>query len=107
VVYIVFVIYGIGTILPWNAVISCFDFFQHTMPDYNPLSVYPFAVNFMQIFAMCYVFMRNDYKMYNLRISLSFFIISAFMIGFPFLAELKNGAGFWSMFFALLPFGFF
>ena len=44
-VYVIFVLYGIATILPWNAVCSCFDFFIAKMDSLKPTSVYPFAVN--------------------------------------------------------------
>ena len=46
-VFIVFLMYGIALILPWNAICSCFDFFLAVMPTHKPLSVYPFAVNFL------------------------------------------------------------
>ena len=99
--------YGIDLILPWNAICSCFDFFLYVMPEYNPLSVYPFGVNALQIFAMLYCVMRNNNRAYKMRISVSFFMIGLFLIAFPFLANLGGGLGFWSLFAALLPFGWF
>jgi hypothetical protein len=45
VVNIIFLLWGIGVLLPWNAVLTCFDFFGDEMPGYNPSFVYPFAVN--------------------------------------------------------------
>ena len=38
-------------LLPWNAVLTCFDFFSDEMPGYNPSFVYPFAVNGLNAFA--------------------------------------------------------
>jgi hypothetical protein len=42
---IIFFLWGIGTLLPWNAVLSCFDFFSAEMTNYQPAFYYPFAVN--------------------------------------------------------------
>jgi len=99
--------YGVALILPWNAICSCFDFFLLVMPTHKPLSVYPFAVNFLQVFGMLYCVMRNDPKTYNTRISFSFFMLGIFMIAIPFLADLGDALGFWACFVALLPFGWF
>ena len=45
----VFLLWGIGILLPWNAVLTMFDFFGNEMKDpvhnYNPSFVYPFGVN--------------------------------------------------------------
>lgn len=45
----VFLLWGIGVLLPWNAVLTMFDFFGAEMKDdvhnYNPSFVYPFGVN--------------------------------------------------------------
>ena len=43
----IFFLWGIGIVLPWNAVSTCFDFFTAEMKGYKPASVYPFAVNFL------------------------------------------------------------
>jgi hypothetical protein len=107
IVFLVFLLYGIDLILPWNAICSCFDFFLNTMPEYNPLSVYPFAVNALQVFGMLYCIIKNDKEKYNMRISGSFFMIGAFLIAFPFLALIGGGLGFWLLFVAMLPFGWF
>ena len=45
IVNIIFLLWGIGILLPWNAVLTCFDFFSVEMPGYAPSFVYPFAVN--------------------------------------------------------------
>lgn len=45
----VFFIWGIGILLPWNTVLSAFDFFASEMTGYQPAFVYPFAVNVLTI----------------------------------------------------------
>jgi hypothetical protein len=49
-VYYIFFLWGIGILLPWNAVLTCFDFFNDEMPGYKPSFVYPFAVNGLNSF---------------------------------------------------------
>jgi len=49
-VYWIFLLWGIGVLLPWNAVITVFDYFQDEMSPtgkkpYDPGSSYPFATN--------------------------------------------------------------
>ena len=47
VVYYVFLLWGIGMLLPWNSVLSTFDYLTYEMKDYSlgPSFYYPFAVN--------------------------------------------------------------
>jgi len=42
---IVFLIWGIGILLPWNAVLTTYDFFEFRMDGFNPSFTYGFAVN--------------------------------------------------------------
>lgn len=43
--YLLMFLFGIGSLLPWNAVLNAFDFFDAKMPEYTPSFVFPFAVN--------------------------------------------------------------
>lgn len=38
-------LWGIGVLLAWNAVICEFDYFSEMMPGFQPAFVYPSAVN--------------------------------------------------------------
>ena len=40
-----FFMWGIGVLLPWNAILSVFDYFAYEMKGFKPTFVYPFAVN--------------------------------------------------------------
>jgi len=46
-VHKIFFLWGLGVLLPWNAICNEFDFFINEMPDNNPASEYPSAVNGM------------------------------------------------------------
>jgi len=47
VVWWIFLLWGIGVLLPWNAVLSTFDYFEYETKGYSlsPSFVFPFAVN--------------------------------------------------------------
>jgi len=47
IVWMIFFLWGIGTLLPWNAICNEFDFFEFNMKDMEPGSRYPSAVNGM------------------------------------------------------------
>jgi hypothetical protein len=46
-IHIIFFIWGIGVLLPWNAILNVFDFFGYEMQNHDPVFVFPFAVNIL------------------------------------------------------------
>ncbi len=48
--YYLVLLFGLGTLLPWNAVLTSLDFFDSKMHDYKPASVFGLAVNGLLIF---------------------------------------------------------
>ncbi len=67
--YYMVLMFGLATLLPWNAVLTSLDFFDSKMHDYKPASVFGFAVNGLLIFtSMGNMIYGNKYS-FNLRIS--------------------------------------
>ena len=51
VVQTIFFMWGVGALLPWNAVLSAFDFFGSEMNGFQPAFIYPFGVFLMTTFS--------------------------------------------------------
>ena len=44
-VYLTFLLYGIGGLLPFNVIMACLDFYEKTMPEYLTGNYWPFVIN--------------------------------------------------------------
>lgn len=88
IVYAIFLLWGIGVLLPWNAVLTCFGFFIEEMPGYQPAFVYPFAVNGLNALSQIWVIVYG-YKYSNrVKIQLVFFLAGLLTLALPLLAHL-------------------
>ena len=67
--YYMVLLFGLGTLLPWNAVLTSLDFFDSKMHDYKPASVFGFAVNGLLIFTSMGNMVYGSKYSFNLRIS--------------------------------------
>jgi hypothetical protein len=103
----VFLLYGICVLQPWNAVVTCFDFFAEELPSHNVFNVFPFSVYAFQIFSMSWFIVYGQRYSYHLLISGSLAAIGCFIIVMPFLAHTGDTSGFWSCLVALMVFGLF
>ena len=45
VVYLIFLLFGVGALLPWNALLTAFDFFEAFLQGYDPVFVFTLALN--------------------------------------------------------------
>ena len=45
IVYLIFLLFGVGALLPWNALLTAFDFFEAFLDGYDPVFVFPLALN--------------------------------------------------------------
>ena len=103
----IFLLWGIGILLPWNAVLTCFDFFGDEMKGYNPAFIYPFAVNgfnaMTQVCIIVYGYKLSD----KTKIQHGFVGLTVIILLLPILAHYlaTPGAKFISCFAALLVFG--
>lgn len=104
-----YLIYGVGTLLPWQAVLNCMGFFIDIMPGYSPQFVFPFAVNslvgIMQ-FSVPFIASKTTYKF---RVNYLFFAMSILMVILPIcsIMILNIAAKFWVCFLVLLFFPLF
>ena len=86
----IFILLGIGVLLPWNAVLTALDFFAMNYSDYDPYFVFgltlnapAFAFNFVGIFAPKYISLK-------IRMLVSIFTILSLQVVMPFVAEYMN-----------------
>jgi len=104
-------IWGIGVLLPWNAVLSTMDFFDgETFKEFfslKPDFVYAFAVNglavLVQIIVIIYGYKLSD----RVKIQTGMFINAAIMLALPFTAHFISDpvTTFWACFVLLFIFG--
>jgi equilibrative nucleoside transporter 1/2/3 len=94
-IWYIFVLFGIGILLPWNAVLTALDFFIISYPNYNPAFVFGltlnapnFAFNFVTIFFAKYISQ-------TLRIVSSLVVIFACTWAMPIVAEYTDGSTSW------------
>ena len=75
------------------------------MPGYNPATVYPFAVNGLQLAAQIWVIIVGQKYSFTLRIVSTFMIQALVLILIPLLANIGGAVGYWSVFGILFFFG--
>ena len=75
------------------------------MPDQNPLTVYPFAIEVFMLIAMFWVIISGKKYSFTTRIVTCFIISAIVIIILPFLAEIGGTTAFWLVFIDLLIFG--
>jgi hypothetical protein len=106
-VNIIFFFWGIGTLLPWNAVLSCFDFFSTEMDGFKPAFIYPFAVNGFLAVTQIYMIVQGYKYTDRFKVQYAFYVGSVLIFSLPLLAHFLGSpaASFWSCFGVLLLFG--
>lgn len=107
VVNFIFLLWGFGTLLPWNAVLSCFDFFTDEMTGYQPAFIFPLAVNgLLSVTQVCMIIYGSKLSD-RFKVQLQFIFASLIIFSLPLLAHFlgSSDAKFYSCFCALLLFG--
>lgn len=96
-VYYVFVLFGIGSLLPWNAVLTALDFFSQNFPHHKPnftfsltLNAPNFIFNFVGIFAAKHVSLK-------LRFIVGLIWIFGLTLAMPFVTEYLNEGLAWGI----------
>jgi hypothetical protein len=107
IVYFTFLMFGVGSLLPWNAVLNTFDYFCYEMPGKNVYGIYPFAVNFLVTVAQVVYVMLGGRVSYSFKLITGFLGCAVIMVALPFLARLNADTNFWAVFVALVLFGWF
>jgi len=85
-IYFVFLLYGIGTLLPWNSVLTSFDYFDDKMPAYSVIFVFPAAINCLTCVVMFFVVLFGRKIHLNIRIGVCFLVTAGITIFLPFAA---------------------
>lgn len=104
--YYMTILFGIASLLPWNAVLTSLDFFEGKMSKYNPSSVFGFAVNGLLIFTSIGTMIYGNKYSFVLRISGGYLVIAVLMIALPLITNaLTSGPAFAADISILLVFG--
>eukprot|EP00347_Sterkiella_histriomuscorum_P015986 403354936 len=104
--YLLMVLFGIGALLPWNAILTALDFFKEKLPGYQPDFVFSLANNGLLTVIQLFIVIQGHKYGYVLRISGGFLVISVLMIGLPLSANFLNpDAGFAACISILVVFG--
>lgn len=102
------ILFGIASLLPWNAVLNSLDFFNTKMPEYHPASVFGFAVNGLLIFTSIWTMIYGNKYSFVLRISGGNLVVAVLMIALPLITNaLSSGQAFAADISILLIFGVF
>jgi hypothetical protein len=96
--YLLMVFFGIGGLLPWNAILTALDFFNEKVSSagYRPDFVFGFAVDGIQLFTSVLNMIYGHKLSYVVRISGSFLIISVLMFILPFVTNGLDAKGAWT-----------
>ena len=106
--YYLMILFGIASLLPWNAVLTSLDFFEGKMHEYHPSSVFGFAVNGLLIFTSMWTIIYGNKYPFVWRISGGYLGIAVLMIVLPLITNaLSPGKAFAADICILLIFGVF
>jgi len=106
--YNLMILFGIASLLPWNAVLTSLDFFEGKMHEYHPASVFGFAVNGLLIFTSIWTMIYGNKYPFVWRISGGYLVIAVLMIVLPLITNaLTSGGAFAADISILLIFGVF
>ena len=86
--YVAFLFFGIGSLLPWNSVLTAIDFFQNRLTDYRPEFVFALVLNTPSFsFAFLNIFLSKSISL-SVRLIVSFVGILLITIALPLVTEL-------------------
>lgn len=101
-------LFGIGSLLPWNAVLTALPFFEEKMSEYQPSFVFGLAVNGLLTVVQVIMMLYGQNIGYVTKIAGGFSCMSVLMIAIPLCANyLEPGPGFGACITLLLIFGIF
>jgi len=93
VVFAIFLLWGIGVLLPWNAVLSIYDYFVADMDGYSPTQTYGFANNGLLCFTQMAMTVYGHKLSNRFKIQIGFIASSLLMAGLPFTSDLLGTPG--------------
>ncbi|CDW83406.1 equilibrative nucleoside transporter 1 [Stylonychia lemnae] len=104
--YWLMLLFGIGALLPWNAILTALDFFEEKQSRYQPSFVFGFAVNSLLTVVQVIILLYGYKVSYVVRISGGFLVIAVLMIILPLTTNyLGSTSGFFTDIGILVIFG--
>jgi len=92
----IFLLLGMGTLLPWNAVLIAMDFFKLKMPHFTPSYTFPFSMNLPNILLQVVIVKYGYLLSLTVRMLISFSFSALVIIALPFSAAfLPEDKAFW------------
>ena len=101
----IFLLFGIGVLLPFNIVLSCMDFYIEKMPGYQPASVFTFAINLPSWLTQILITVYGQNISYSSKVIFAFILQLIMILPVPFLANIGGGTGYYTTMIALAIFG--
>jgi hypothetical protein len=99
---IAFFLFGIGSLLPWNSVLTAIDFFEEKLPDYRPSYVFGLVLNTPSfICAFFTIFLSRAVSM-QIRIVLSFTLVFWITVSLPLITDLLPEKQAWPILVSLI-----
>ena len=111
--------WGIGVLMPWNAVLCCFDFFgvmvsnlklliySLQMKGHNPAFVFPFANNAFLAVVQIFLLIKGSGVPEYIKVKIGFYLLGVLVIVLSVCSYYlsTDSARFWVCFVVLLVFG--
>ena len=82
----IFLLWGIGNLLPWNVVLCTFDFFRSQMTGYRPTFIFPFAANGLLLIIQVLLLIYGAKLPEKIKLQYGFYAISVLILSLPFIA---------------------
>ena len=83
-VKISFLIFGIGGLLPWNAILSQLDFFAKYLPEsFSPSVYFPFLNFFLNILFQFFLLYKPKITTYKIQLLICFIVVAISLIILP------------------------
>ena len=96
IVYLTFLLYGIGVLLPFSVIMSPLDWYAKTMPDYLVGNIFPFVINGPQWLTQVLLVIYGNNIEYSKRLIPGFAMLAICMLIIPILCNIGGSTGFYS-----------
>lgn len=86
IVYVVYLLYGISTLLVYNAVLSTIEFYQMEMPNYKPAYILSFGLNLLVVIFLSISMLRGHHLSFQVKNNLMIFLLVPVTLSIPYSA---------------------
>ena len=84
IIYLVYFIYGFGTLMSFNGVLSTLDFFNEKMPKDNPNFIVTFGFNLLIVFMIGFLILFGEQVAFKYKMNLTMFLSIPLVILLPY-----------------------